>query len=272
MPVVFADAALAARLERLSAAENERFARAASRAHPEDDAEAIWVAGGCAAFCTPGGPLNEVSGLGFAGPVLPAHIDRIEAFFARHGARVRVNVCPLADASLVAELSRRGYAVDGFENMLVREILDSDVLPEPDPAVDIRIVEADDAALWGREVARGFAVNGEPTGAELRLGDAVAVQEDIVRLLAWVDGEPAGTGELAIREGVGWFSADTTGARFRGRGIQTAMQRRRLQLAREAGCGLAVTESYPGSGSQRNMERLGFRIVYTRVDMVQPER
>ena len=37
-----------------------------------------------------------------------------------------------------------------------------------------------------------------------------------------------------------------------------------------AGCDLAVTESAPGSASQRNMERLGFRIAYTRVDLVAP--
>jgi len=37
-------------------------------------------------------------------------------------------------------------------------------------------------------------------------------------------------------------------------------------LADEAGCDLAVTEAVPGGGSQRNMERLGFRIVYTHVE------
>jgi hypothetical protein len=35
---------------------------------------------------------------------------------------------------------------------------------------------------------------------------------------------------------------------------------------RDAGCALAVTESVPGSPSQRNMERVGFQVAYTRVD------
>ena len=272
MPVVFADAALAARLESISAAENERFATAAARMHPEDRPEAIWVAGGCAVFCNPGGPINQVTGLGFSGVVTAEDIDKIEAFYDAHGAPTRINVCPLADPSLVAELSRRCYVSDSFENMLVRELLNSDVLPEPDPAIDIRIVEPDEYELWGRQVAHGFSSTRGPSDEELRLGRVVAHQDDIVRLLAWVDGEPAGTGEVVIREGVGWLSADTTLPRFRGRGIQTAMQRRRLLIAREAGCGLAVTESHPGSDSQRNMERHGFRIVYTRVDMVKAKR
>ncbi len=272
MPVVFADAALAARLEGFAAAENERFAEAAARVHPEDHPATLWTSGGCAAFCSPGAPFNQATGLGFDGPVTAAHIDELERFFAAHHAPVRVNVCPLADPSLVSELSRRCYAVDGFENVLVREILDSEALPEPDASIDVRIVEPDEYDLWGLQVARGFATQGEPTDAELRIGEVVGQQADVIRLLAWVEGEPAGTAELAIRDGIGWFSADTTMRRFRGMGIQTSLQRQRLQLARDAGCGLAVTEAHPGSASQRNMERLGFRIVYTRIDMLQTER
>lgn len=271
MPVVFADAALAARLEGIAAAENERFAAAAALAHPEDRPGAVWIAGGCAVVCGHGAPVNQVTGLGFDGPVSDAHIDEIERFFASHGERVRVNVCPLADPSLPEGFSRRGYLVDGFENVLAREILDNHALPEPDPSIDIRVVEPGEYGLWGSMVARGFAVNGQPTEAENRFGHVAAQHSDVVRLLAWVDGEPAGTAELAIRRGIAWLSADTTLPEYRSRGIQTAMQRRRLLMARDAGCGLAVTEARPGSGSQRNMERLGFRIMYTRVDMTQPE-
>lgn len=43
-----------------------------------------------------------------------------------------------------------------------------------------------------------------------------------------------------------------------------------LQLARDAWCDLAVTEVAPGSGSQRNMEGLGFRIAYTHVEFAKP--
>jgi hypothetical protein len=45
--------------------------------------------------------------------------------------------------------------------------------------------------------------------------------------------------------------------------VQQAIQRHRLQLARDAGCDPGVTEAEPGGQSQRNMERLGFHIVYT---------
>jgi len=89
-------------------------------------------------------------------------------------------------------------------------------------------------------------------------------------LIAFVDGEPAGTGELHIADGVGWLSADTTLPAFRQRGVQASLQCVRLQMARDVGCELAVTESVPGSPSQRNMERNGFAVVYTRVELAGP--
>ena len=262
----FADAALAARLEAFAALENERFVDAAQRWRPDGDAEARWIAGGCASFIGPGAPVNQASGLAMDGPVVPSHIDELEAFFASHSVRAYVNVCPLAHASLAIELSRRHYRVAGFENVLVRPIgCENDIAA--DPGLDIREIDDAGALMWGRQVVRGFAAPDEPTIAEDDFAEVVARVSGLTRLLAYVDDVPAATAELVVREGIGWLSADTTLPAYRGRGLQTALQRQRLRLAAEAGCNLAVAESRPGSGSQRNMERLGFRIAYTRVDL-----
>lgn len=263
----FADAALAARLEAFAALENERFAEAALRWRPDGDAEARWIAGGCASFIGAGAPVNQASGLAMDGPVLPAHVDELEAFFAAHGVPAYVNVCPLAHTSLAMELSRRHYRVAGFENVLLRSLGHADDDIAPDPGVDIREIDDMDALMWGRQVVLGFAAPDEPTEAEDDFAEVLARVDGLTRLIAYVDDAPAATAELVIRDGIGWLSADTTLPACRGRGLQTALQRRRLELCAVAGCSLAVTESRPGSGSQRNMERLGFRIAYTRVDL-----
>jgi GNAT superfamily N-acetyltransferase len=52
---------------------------------------------------------------------------------------------------------------------------------------------------------------------------------------------------------------------FRRRGVQTALQHARLTFAAGAGCDLATTITQPGSASQRNAERRGFHVIYTRV-------
>lgn len=267
----FADDALAGRLEAFAAGELRRFVDAAERVFPESRADVLEIGGGVAAFCLPGAPFNQATGLGLRGPVVPSDIDALEAFFGERGERVRVNVCPFAHESLPAELSRRGYRIAEFENVLVRALDPGEELRVPDPSLDIRIVTAEERPVWARSVVLGFSASGELSEADEQLVRVVAAQEGTIQLLAVVDGEPAATGELAIGGGLGWLSADTTLPGYRGRGIQTALQHARLRMAQQAGCDLAVTESRPGGGSQRNMERMGFRIAYTRVDMVQTE-
>jgi hypothetical protein len=52
------------------------------------------------------------------------------------------------------------------------------------------------------------------------------------------------------------------------RQVQSALLVERTRLAASAGCELAVTEARPGSTSQRNMERLGYSVLYTRAEMI----
>ena len=53
--------------------------------------------------------------------------------------------------------------------------------------------------------------------------------------------------------------------RWRGRGGQRALLEARLRFAVEQGADLAIMAAAPGSSSQRNAERQGFRIAYTRI-------
>ena len=60
----------------------------------------------------------------------------------------------------------------------------------------------------------------------------------------------------------------TTVPEFRGRGVQTALINRRLWAAVQQGCEYAVVSTTPGRGSQRNMERCGFHLAYSKIVMV----
>ena len=51
----------------------------------------------------------------------------------------------------------------------------------------------------------------------------------------------------------------------RKQGAQLALLDARLRYAAEHGCELAMMGALPGSASQRNAERQGFRIAYTRI-------
>jgi GNAT superfamily N-acetyltransferase len=62
--------------------------------------------------------------------------------------------------------------------------------------------------------------------------------------------------------------ADATHPFFRRRGVQAALIAARLRAGAERGCDLATAGTLPGTVSQRNYERLGFQVAYTRALMV----
>ncbi len=279
--MIHADARLARRLEAIICVEWRRLAETTREAWPEKGATYLDVADGVALWLGEGSPVNVAVGLGMETPVEEAHLRQVEDFYARRGATPILATCPFADPSLFALLAKRGWQITEFENVLALELAGGAVgrrrrrrrptaapwaAPLP-PGVEVRVASTpEERALWGHIAARGFSDDGEPTPTHEEFGQLMAARADSILVLGWVDGEPAGTGALGIDDDVAWLSGDSTLAQYRRRGVQQAIQRYRLQLAHEAGCTLAITESAPGSGSQRNMERLGFRVVYTHLE------
>lgn len=86
--------------------------------------------------------------------------------------------------------------------------------------------------------------------------------------MAFFDEQPAAGGTLTIRDGLAGLMGASTLPEFRNRGVQSALISVRLAAARDAGCDLAMSVTQPSSGSQRNLERQGFRVVYTRAKFI----
>jgi GNAT superfamily N-acetyltransferase len=110
---------------------------------------------------------------------------------------------------------------------------------------------------------KGFFENEIPPGL-LDIFKSVFAAAGAYFFMAEVDGIAAGGGMMSIHQGVASFGGAGTLPEYRNRGVQRALLLARIALAVEMGCDLAMVATAPGSGSQRNVERLGFRIVYTR--------
>ncbi len=266
-----ADEALAARIEALAAAEARRFTRTAQGLDSLSPAVYLDIADGAAAYLAPESPMNRAMGLGMVSPVEDDDLVELEQFYLERDVSPQMGVCPLSHPSLLEGLSARGWQADGFENVLARTLGSGDA-PSPHElpqGIEIREVDDDESrALWKLVAATGFSWPLTPADAQLELGEIVVNRPGTRLLLAFHEGRAAGAAELMIEDGVAWLSADATLVQFRGRGVQQALQLHRLALGAAAGCDLAVSEAAPGSGSQRNMERIGFRVAYTRLDMV----
>lgn len=262
--MLFADLALARRLEATDAAMGVEFSRTHARLYPEIGATFIAVAGGHAAFAGVDSPLTQAFGLGLSGVVGVAEIERMEEFYKSRGAAVNIETCPLADPSLRALLNGRAYQVIEQTNVLVR------LLPAAEPSlsaaheVQVRQPKPDEMRLWANTVAKGFVSAEEPPAVMLEAGETFFHMTTSTCFLAEVEGQPVGGAAVAFHRNIASFFGASTLPAFRRRGVQTALLQARLQFAAKINCELAMVSTSPGSTSQRNVERQGFQVAYTR--------
>jgi GNAT superfamily N-acetyltransferase len=267
--VPFVDLALARRLEMAQAWRGVRYARARQELHPTLPVRVEPLAGGYLIYTGDGMPLNRAVGLGVHGPVTAADLDLVEQFYQRRNLPPRIDVCPLADGSLLELLNLRGYCLEKFYSVLLY-LLSQPSAPESAPAgVQVGQAGSTEAELWLKTVAQGFEETDIPTQAVLDILAPNFYTSHATCFFAWIDGQPAGGGGMYVHEGVAEFGGASTRPEFRRRGVQTALLRARLAAAWERGCDLAMAMTSPGSASQRNIERVGFRLAYTKATLVQ---
>jgi hypothetical protein len=87
---------------------------------------------------------------------------------------------------------------------------------------------------------------------------------------AWLGDTPIGTGGMYPHNGVVELGGASTVVAYRQQGAPTALIQQRLSDAHNMGCDLAVVITAPGSTSQRNMQRRGFQLAYTRAICARP--
>lgn len=258
---------LARRIELAEAQAAVDAAEALRRSRPESGAAVEGVAGGFAVYCGPDSPLTQAVGLGLSGPVCDEDFERLEDFYRKRREPVRVETCPLADPTLIGHFGTHAYRVTEFTNVMARRMEgdETERWPGPPPGVSIEKAAPAQMDLWALTVAQGFAETHAVTQELLEVMKVFGQGPNAECYLARVDGQVAGGGALALRNGAaGLFGASTLPA-FRGRGVQTALLHARLNRAAEAGADLAMCLAQPGSTSQRNVVRQGFQVLYTRV-------
>jgi ribosomal protein S18 acetylase RimI-like enzyme len=266
--VLLADHALAQRVETADMAVGMESARIHAALEPASGAVAEAFAGGIAVFVGVNSPLTQALGIGMQGPVRAPDIDDLEEFFIRRGSAIHVELCPLADASVLKEIAGRGYRVMDFSNMMVRRIRAGESTVPPGSGISVQFSGAEDAELWARTVAAGFGDQQVQTPENLAVLRNMLFQPATRGVLAWVDGRPAGGGAMSVHDGVAAIYGASTVPSFRRLGVQSAVIRTLMNHAAEAECDLAYTLTRPGSVSQRNLERQGFRVAYTRTTLV----
>jgi GNAT superfamily N-acetyltransferase len=261
--MIFSGIELARRLEGAEGNACAAFAAARRSLNPASQAECRRLGGTWAVFDGPESPVTQTFGLGIYEEASPELLQQLEEFFHHRGAPVFHEVSPLAGVAVHQLLCERGYRPVEIASVLCRK-----VAPPPwDSAgrITVRITEPWEAGAWNDVSSRAWSHDlPELRGFLEDMGTVLAARDAGLCLLADYEGQPAAAASMSICEGVALFSGAATLPEFRRRGLQGALLHARMQLAADRGCDLAMMVAAASSDSQRNAERKGFQVAYTR--------
>jgi GNAT superfamily N-acetyltransferase len=275
---MFATASLAARIERAECTMLMELARAAAARLGRGEVIVAPIAGGVAVHTGPGSPANKLAGLGFDGLPPAAELQTIEEAFALRRAPLQVEFASLGDPVIPQMLSRRGYELIGFENVLGLPLDVQDLEDVGAGSITVERAGPDDTATWMDAVATGFlhpdTFDGPPShesysreAIDQIFADTFATPS-FERFIARRDGVVAGGASLRLHQGVAQLAGAATLPDHRRQGVQTALLRYRLLDAARRGCDVAVVTTQPGSKSTENVQRFGFAVLYVRAILV----
>ena len=263
--MIFSDINLARRLERTEARSNASFVEARAVMFPDSGAEWIEAAGAYAMFDGIESPCTQTFGLGVFETATHEVLEKFETFFKKHDAPVLHEVSPMADASLINLLNERGYQPIELTSVMFMPIEEMKLDSAINPKIKTRMIEAGEEKIWARTSANGWATEMEGLAEFMfAFGQVSANCAGGFPYLAEIENEPVATGMLFIYDDVAMLAGASTVPEERNRGAQLALLHARLKYAAEYGCNLAIMGASPGSQSQRNAEKNGFRIAYTR--------
>jgi hypothetical protein len=262
--MIFSDLDLARRLERAEGTGGARFVEAHGRVSPEIGACWIEIAGAWAMFDGPDSPATQTFGLGLFAELTAADLDRIEAFYRERGAPVSHEVSPLAGVAVADLLSRRGYQPIELSSVMYKPLTPDETPRVANAHVAVRRMSAGEEEVWSQTAMRGWDAHPEFREFLLDLGRVTASCEGAFPWFAHVDAEPIATAVVRCDDGVAMLAGAATVPEARRQGAQCALLDARLRFAVDQGCDLAMMGAEPGSASQRNAQREGFLIAYTR--------
>lgn len=261
----FADLSLSQRLEGSEASANIAFVDARSLIEPGLGACWISVGGAHAMFDGAASPLTQSFGLGLFDEIDAARLSHIESFFIDREAPVCHEVSPLCSASLLPLLGERGYRPIECTSVMYQPLPSApETMLGEEPNVTVRRINTDEEDVWANVSAEGWSEMPGLSEFMLNFGRVSVRSRGMHAFIASNAGMPIATGALFLHEGVALLAGASTVPHGRRLGAQQALLGARLRYAAEQGCDLAMMCAAPGSASQRNAERHGFRIAYTR--------
>ena len=257
---------LARRIERIKAEGTSAYIRHRKKNPPYEGAELNVERKG---HVFKMGHMSFAVGFGLNRPTSFYDLHQMEKWVrGKNVSRLHIEVCPLADDSLLRLLQERNYTLDHFLDVWVLDLATFDESKVVTDAVEEVQPETLDA--WAHAIASGFAESGSSLQETIDTAKGFfALQENKAYLVREGENVVAG-GILAIQDGMGELFLTSTVPQCRQQGYQTQLILERVARAKAEGCQFVTVTTKVDSTSGRNMERLGFQPFYQKAVMKSP--
>ncbi|GCE15271.1 hypothetical protein KTT_51300 [Tengunoibacter tsumagoiensis] len=192
-------------------------------------------------------------------------LDEIIEWYRSSGGICSFQVVPLLSSpSLLWQLAKHGFYQSGFYNVLYG-------LPAIQqasfPQLTIRSVEPEEKETFVDIYFNSFGL--PKTAAYGYVHESMSRLIDVSSnncFFALVDKKPVAIAILSLYQQVGYLALAATLPSFRAYGCHQALLQARITRAISQECELIVGQAGVATGSQRNMERSGLRLAYTKTD------
>ncbi|MFI4919414.1 MAG: GNAT family N-acetyltransferase [Legionellales bacterium] len=221
------------------------------------------VGGGVACFSGFDSYLSQVVGWGFDTKQrhFLTEIKAIEYFYKElNHTRIDIELCPFVGNQLAVFLSQRGYGVSELSNISALDLINYKQIDFLTHDFTIKEMQSNELELWAKTVAVGF---GYPEAQEQFFHYASAT--GITAFGAYDRGVLVAGATVAMHGGVCDLGVASTLHAFRGKGVHKMLLMARLNFAKQQGLELASVTTAPGTVSDLNIQKMGFRCAYTRI-------
>ena len=198
---------------------------------------------------------------------------RSNAPIAERGSPVQVELSTAGDPSIGALLTRRGYVLVGFENVLALSLEPGPrggASPKRSRCATVRRASSISGSISSSPASPRPTRRASPRTRSSRATFWTAPCAISPRRAASCARSRCTPASRPAAEACGCTPASRSCAarrpcrRMRRRGVQSSLLEARLALAAASGSEVAVVTTQPGSKSQQNVQRQGFELVYAR--------
>ncbi len=156
--MIYSNKDLSKKLERTEARTNADFVETRAKMFPESRAEWIEVGGAYAMFDAPESPLTQTFGLGLFEEITDTELEKLEDFFKQRNAPVFHEVSPMADASLLELLNKRGYQPVELTSVMYLPLEEKTFSgSNKNERINVRIIEKDEEKIWAQTSAEAWS-------------------------------------------------------------------------------------------------------------------